>query len=89
MVCEMQTNVVTIAVSVWFTLGFAKRDHRMVDAVGEFWHERDRQPSGADLAKAERRVRAFGTTANQADILTTLIATAVMRCCRYVFAVPT
>ncbi len=61
----------------------------MNDAVGEFWHERDQQPSGVSLAKAERRVRAFGTPANHTSNLTTFMATAVMRCCRCVLAVPT
>ena len=58
-------------------------------AVGEFWHGHAQQALGANWAKAERRVWAFGTPANHASSLTTFIATAVMTCCRWVFAIPT
>ena len=49
-----------------------------IDAVGEIRHGRDQQPSGASLAKAERRVWAFG---NHASSPTTFVVTAVMMCC--------
>ena len=61
----------------------------MIDAVGEFGRGPDQQAPDANLAKAERRVWAFGTPANHASSLTTFIATAVMTCCRWVFAIPT